>query len=60
MTRPGFIMLRRGDFDQPLIRPTSRSPFCPGFAWVWLLEAAAWEGRRVDFGGRIVTLKRMI
>jgi hypothetical protein len=53
----GYYLMHRGWMDNPVLGG-ARDPFSRREAWIWLIEHACWQSKRVDIAGRTVELKR--
>jgi hypothetical protein len=55
LEKPPPIRMLRGWMDARIF---AREPYCRGSAWLWLVENAAEQDRRIDHEGRTHTLKK--
>lgn len=54
-TSSGFYLLHRGWLQHPAL---GNEPYCRRAAWAWLIEEAAYQERRAEICGKVITLKR--
>lgn len=51
----GWFLMHRGWADNPIF---AKAEFCPRMAWLWLIENACWEPKRVRIAGKTILLAR--
>lgn len=55
MSDKGFFLVDRDVFDHPGFAP---EPFTEREAWLWMISAAAWSGKKVRIGRAVIDLER--
>jgi hypothetical protein len=51
----GYYILHRGWFDSPNFKQRT---LCERAAWIWLIEHACWQPKKIRVSGKIMTLGR--